>query len=228
MIGCQRHQGHSTIDTPRESNGRWPFDPKAGVARCRSRSVTYRLGTFSRYGSLLALGSLGAVHCAGGGLRLVPACHRLRSRRASSIRSLARRELRSVKRCSAPRSAARVDILPERIGVMADFLMVLSDESLELLEAIADEMVRQFGVSRAEAVARINEHWNTADLSGDDEIILHEDEYYWALWIYFGGQVADWRPDADRSVWKPRPASSRDSGMWTSDEGSGPSSGGFE
>lgn len=73
---------------------------------------------------------------------------------------------------------------------MSDFLMATSGESLELLEAIADEMVSQFSLARAEAVARINDHWRGQDLSSENEVILHEDEYYWALWIYYGGKCA--------------------------------------
>lgn len=99
--------------------------------------------------------------------------------------------------------------------MMSDFLMATSGESLELLEAIADEMVSQFSLARAEAVARINDHWRGQDLSSEDEVILHEDEYYWALWIYYGGKVSDWSPGADRSAWVPRAAPSRDSACWT-------------
>lgn len=97
---------------------------------------------------------------------------------------------------------------------MSDFLMKTSGETLELLNAIVDEMAGRFSISRAEAVARVNQQWQGTDLSGEDEIILHEDEHYWALWIYFGGNVPDWSPGADRSSWTPRPAPQRDSGLW--------------
>ena len=98
---------------------------------------------------------------------------------------------------------------------MSDFLMATSEETLELLDFIADEMVSLFSLARAEAVARINEQWQGQDLSSDDEVILHEDEYYWALWIYYGGKVSDWSPEADRSAWVPRAAPSKESGCWT-------------
>jgi hypothetical protein len=81
-----------------------------------------------------------------------------------------------------------------------------------LLNAIADEMVSLFGITRAEAVARINEQWHHQDLSSDDDVILHEDEYYWALFIYFGGNVPDWSRTADRSEWSSRPVPAQQSG----------------
>jgi len=75
-------------------------------------------------------------------------------------------------------------------------------------------MVEMFGISRAEAIARINAQWDGQEfLEGD--IILHEDEYYWALFIYYDGAVPDWRPDADRSGWTPRAAPELGTDYWT-------------
>ena len=93
--------------------------------------------------------------------------------------------------------------------------MATSDESLELLKSIADEMASLFSITRAEAVARINDHWQCQDISSEDDVILHEDEYYWALWIYFGGNVNDWSRVADRSEWTLREAPSKNSDCWT-------------
>jgi hypothetical protein len=98
---------------------------------------------------------------------------------------------------------------------MSDYQMAVSNVVQELLDAIVYEMGVLFGIQRAEAVARINEQWHGRDLSSDEEIILHEDEYYWALFIYFGGKVSDWKRDADRSDWTPRPKPDRASGYWT-------------
>lgn len=92
--------------------------------------------------------------------------------------------------------------------------MPTSEDVDELLADIRDEMSRMLGLSDAEAVARINELWGAQDLSGEDEIILHEEGYYWALVIYYGN-VPDWSPDADRSSWPPRPAPPADSPNWT-------------
>ncbi|MFV2017181.1 hypothetical protein [Micromonospora sp. LOL_023] len=95
------------------------------------------------------------------------------------------------------------------------YQLALSAEVRDLLDATADEMVELFGISRAEAVARINERWYGQDFSGDDEMILHEDRRYWALFVYYDGEVPDWSDDADRSGWVARPAPARDSGHWT-------------
>ncbi|MEV7544585.1 hypothetical protein [Streptomyces sp. NPDC089915] len=94
------------------------------------------------------------------------------------------------------------------------YLMATSAETLDLLRAIERYMTERLGVGRAEAVARINRCWSGLDLSGEDEIILHEDEYYWALGMYFT-EVEDWHPAADRSGWTVRPAPPEDSEYWT-------------
>ncbi|QDY78217.1 hypothetical protein [Streptomyces qinzhouensis] len=95
------------------------------------------------------------------------------------------------------------------------YAMPTSPETLEFLDSIADDMVAEFGVSRAEAVARINEQWHGQDLSDEDSLILHEEESYWAFVIYYGGKVPDWSPGADRTTWVPKPPPAADSGFWT-------------
>ena len=101
---------------------------------------------------------------------------------------------------------------------MSRYQMHVSSETLELLDAIVERMVSVFSISPNEAVARINEQWFGQDLSSEDEVILHEDDYYWALFIYFGGNVPDWAPSADRSAWSRKPPPSLDSGFWPSAE----------
>lgn len=97
---------------------------------------------------------------------------------------------------------------------MKRYLMKTSPETLELLEDTADEMVSQCGISRAEAVARINRHWEGLDLSGPNDLILHEDETYWALAIYYE-EVPDWQANADRANWRSRPTPPAGSVYWT-------------
>lgn len=87
-----------------------------------------------------------------------------------------------------------------------------------MIEDITQEMVRLFGISRAEAVARINKHWENQDLSWVDDIVLHEDDYYWALSIYFEDGMTDWRRDADRSLWPVRERPQVNSRYWTIQE----------
>lgn len=72
-----------------------------------------------------------------------------------------------------------------------------------------------FGISRAEAVARINAHWEGQDFLERSDIVLHEDSYYWSLFIYYDGNIPDWRPNADRESWEVKPAPPGDSEFWT-------------
>jgi hypothetical protein len=97
----------------------------------------------------------------------------------------------------------------------SEFIMPASPETTEFLDAIVDEMVSEFKVTRAEAIARINEQWCGQDLSGEDCLILHEEESYWAFVVYYGGNVPDWSPNADRTAWLPKPPPVSDSGLWT-------------
>ncbi len=99
---------------------------------------------------------------------------------------------------------------------MSVYQMAVSADVRELLEAIINEMVELFGISSDEAIARINRQWHAQDLSGENEIILHEDEYYWALFIFYGGNVPDWDRNADRSAWIPKSAPAKESGYWPS------------
>jgi hypothetical protein len=92
--------------------------------------------------------------------------------------------------------------------------MRTSTESFEYLQDIVDEMVLQFSIGRAEAIARINQLWHGQDLSAEDDLIFHELPYYWAFRIYYAGSVPDWSPTADRSGWPVWSAPSLDSGFW--------------
>lgn len=95
------------------------------------------------------------------------------------------------------------------------FLAKATEDVLDLLEEVAEEMVSLFSISKSEAVARINAQWPGQHFLEDSELILHEDPYYWALFIYYDGDVPDWNPSADRSSWKPSPAPDKGSDYWT-------------
>ncbi|MBY8885844.1 hypothetical protein K7472_13405 [Streptomyces sp. PTM05] len=98
---------------------------------------------------------------------------------------------------------------------MTEFIANVSDEVGELLRETADEMTAMFGISRAEAVARINAQWEGQEFLERSDIVLHEDSYYWSLFIYYDGDVPDWSPEADRSSWSVKSAPLRDSEFWT-------------
>ena len=68
--------------------------------------------------------------------------------------------------------------------------MPATDEAVAYIHGIADEMVRQFGVDREEAVGRIRAFWRgTAFVTRYDLMALfHRDEEDWAKQIYYGGE----------------------------------------
>ncbi|MFD1147304.1 hypothetical protein [Saccharothrix hoggarensis] len=98
---------------------------------------------------------------------------------------------------------------------MPEFLATGDDRIMELLTDTADAMAAEFGLSRAEAVARVNEYWSTRQDLLDDGLPTHEEAEYWASFIYYAEGTPFWRKDADRSAWRPRPAPAEDSGFWT-------------
>jgi hypothetical protein len=100
-------------------------------------------------------------------------------------------------------------------SIVSEFLAKVPVEVAELLRETAEEMVSLFNISYAEAVARVNAQWEGQDFLETSNIVLHEDEYYWALFVYFDGNVPDWRRDADRSTWEAKAAPPHDSEFWT-------------
>jgi hypothetical protein len=69
-------------------------------------------------------------------------------------------------------------------------------------EAIVGEMIRLFDIPEDEAVGRVNGQWQHLDLTDPLDVILHEDEVFWAKDIYFGHDSAWWNDEANA---KPRP-----------------------
>ncbi|GHF35311.1 hypothetical protein GCM10010218_15670 [Streptomyces mashuensis] len=88
---------------------------------------------------------------------------------------------------------------------MSEFLMVAVPGVLAYLREVVDEMVRLFGISRAEAVARVNDVWGHLSFTESPDLIEHEMPEYWAERIYY----ADYPPTTVQ------PAPSLDSGCWT-------------
>ncbi|MDT0307401.1 hypothetical protein RM780_10545 [Streptomyces sp. DSM 44917] len=98
---------------------------------------------------------------------------------------------------------------------MAEFLMATGDAGMqEYFGEIAEVMVEEFGISRAEAVARVNEAFKDQEFAPYPDVICHELPEHWAFGLYYG-DVPYWEESADRSSWTPRPAPPRDSESWT-------------
>jgi hypothetical protein len=78
------------------------------------------------------------------------------------------------------------------------------DEALAFCREIVDEMVRAYGLSRAEAVERINQHWSEPGPSGRVpriwivglDLAYHQLAADWAGDMYYGKHSQWWRPDA--------------------------------
>lgn len=79
-------------------------------------------------------------------------------------------------------------------------------EALAFCCEIAEEMVRVHGISRSEAVARVNRQWSEPDdpsgrvprcwIVGAD-LVYHDEAANWATGIYFGFEGRWWSADAD-------------------------------
>ena len=69
---------------------------------------------------------------------------------------------------------------------MSPFSFRTDVQSEKFCALVADSMISLFGISPDEAVGRINRAWATLELLGDDQIIYHENEDFWANDIYYG------------------------------------------
>ncbi|MET7700980.1 hypothetical protein [Streptomyces sp. NPDC005485] len=103
-----------------------------------------------------------------------------------------------------------------------EFLLRLDEEWLDYFREIADVLVERFGISRAEAVARINEAYAAEELQPMGQDLLgHELPEFWAHRLYFRPDARGLFPsgdptaDGDLARWDVRPAPRRDSAAWT-------------
>lgn len=94
---------------------------------------------------------------------------------------------------------------------MTEYLMPVSPDVRALLDDTVEAMTEYFGISRGEAVARINAKWHGFSLLDGEEMLTHEDSRFWAMEIYYGA-VPHWSPN---SSWPPVPPP-EDPRFWTS------------
>lgn len=104
----------------------------------------------------------------------------------------------------------------------AEFLMRLDDGMLEYFRDIVDEAVSRFGISRAEAVARVNERYGELEISPYPDLMCHELPEYWVYGLYLkplgdGRSLpsGDEDEDVDLSAYEILPAPPKDSPAWT-------------
>jgi hypothetical protein len=108
-----------------------------------------------------------------------------------------------------------------------EFVLPLDEEMLAYFREMADVLVERVGISRAEAVARINAMYGTRESAAwGVELMGHELPEYWAYGTYYspdrrkrlpvGDPLAD--ADIDFSTLPVRPAPPKDSPFWTLEE----------
>jgi hypothetical protein len=78
-------------------------------------------------------------------------------------------------------------------------------ESNQYFIDIYEKMIKLFGISYDEAIGRINQHFRHVDkFVGDEVLIYHETEEYWAKTIYYGDNSFWWLKEGKEEL-KPVP-----------------------
>ncbi|MFB7664252.1 hypothetical protein ACFC1R_09955 [Kitasatospora sp. NPDC056138] len=98
---------------------------------------------------------------------------------------------------------------------MTVFLMNADAEMTEFFSAIAQVMRDRFGITWAEAVARLNQAWGHLEFAPYPDLVCHEDEEFWAHVLYFEERVPYWDEGADRDRWQIAPPPPAGSDCWT-------------
>ena len=69
---------------------------------------------------------------------------------------------------------------------MSEFVFTTDAASGAYCREIAQAMRLFFGITRDNAVKRVNDQWQHTAILGDDNLIYHEPPDYWAKRIFFG------------------------------------------
>lgn len=85
---------------------------------------------------------------------------------------------------------------------MNTFTFETDAKGQQFCQVIANEMVKLFKISINEAVARINREWKNVKLVGDQHMLYHETEIFFAKDIYYGHDSKWWK---DEEGAKPQP-----------------------
>jgi hypothetical protein len=94
---------------------------------------------------------------------------------------------------------------------------------LEYFREMESEMVARFGISRAEAVARMNERYQSLEIEPYPDLMCHESPEFWAYGVYYFPDEKDRLPSGDAEAdaafdltrLRIRPLPPRDSPVWT-------------
>jgi hypothetical protein len=71
-------------------------------------------------------------------------------------------------------------------------------EADAFVASVVDAMTFLFGVSRQEAVLRVEQHWRLQLLAGPDDVVYHETPEYWAQTIYWPAASFWWLEEDER------------------------------
>lgn len=83
---------------------------------------------------------------------------------------------------------------------MATFPFRTDEESEAFCHAIAHEMARLFGISKGEGIQRISRFWaHVPEIVGEEDMIYHETEDFWARTIYYGAGSFWWLVGEERT-----------------------------
>ncbi|WP_225858788.1 hypothetical protein [Streptomyces albicerus] len=75
--------------------------------------------------------------------------------------------------------------------------MKLDEGMLEYFRDMVSEMMERFDISRAEAVARINERYGNLEISPYPDLMCHEFPEFWAYGAYYYPDGKDRLPTGD-------------------------------
>ena len=106
-----------------------------------------------------------------------------------------------------PGAQVQVEWLVHRslLRSQGEFPCAADTDALEFCREIASLMQKQFGISKEEAVARINRQWSEPLHDGGVnprtwiiglDVVYHEEAEHWASDIYFGHDSCWWLPGA--------------------------------
>jgi hypothetical protein len=107
--------------------------------------------------------------------------------------------------------------------VTAEFVLDLDEGMLEYFRDMVDVLVQRCGISRPEAVARINRQYVNSEIGPHPDLLCHEAPEFWALPAYYGPDDHDRLPTGDPDTDAPidfsrlpvHPAPAKNSPFWT-------------
>ena len=86
--------------------------------------------------------------------------------------------------------------------MMNNYSFKVNEESKIFCDEIMSEMMRLFGISKSEAIGRINRQWDQLDFLDENDLRYHEGAEFWANDMYYGADSYWWNEPPNL---KPKP-----------------------